>query len=138
MSRLAIQAGPFSFVAELEEERAPRTCDVFRGQLPMNSKILQARWSGFSAWVPLGFDQTFELLPENATTVPQAGEILFYPGGVSEVEILFPYGPTYFASVAGPLAGNHFLTVVEGSEYFHDLGQLVQWEGAQDVLFTVA
>ena len=26
-----------------------------------------------------------------------------YPGGVSEVEILFPYGPTVFASVAGSL-----------------------------------
>lgn len=135
MSRIAIEAGPLAFTAALEEERAPLTCEAFRRLLPFESKILQARWSGFAAWVPMGFDQTFELPPENATTVPQAGQILFYPGGVSEVEILFPYGPTYFASVAGPLAGNHFLTVEEGSEHFDDLGQLVQWEGARDVSF---
>ena len=75
---------------------------------------------------------------ENATTIPQAGEILLYPGGVSEVEILIPYGPTYFASVAGPLAGNHFLTVVEGREHPPELGRLVQWEGARDIVFAPA
>jgi hypothetical protein len=85
----------------------------------------------------MGFEETLDLPPENATTVPQAGEILLYPGGVSEVEILFPYGSTYFASVAGPLAGNHFLTIVEGREQLHDLGQLVQWHGAQDVSFSL-
>jgi hypothetical protein len=65
------------------------------------------------------------------------GEVLIYPGGVSEVEILFPYGATYFASVAGPLAGNHSMTIVEGQDNFHDLGQLVQWKGAQDVSFAL-
>ena len=132
-----IKAGPHVFVGKLETEKAPRTCEHFRGMLPYESKILQARWSGFAAWVPMGFEQTLDLPPENATTVPQAGEVLIYPGGVSEVEILFPYGATYFASVAGPLAGNHFLTVVEGTEQFHDLGQLVQWQGAQDVSFSL-
>jgi hypothetical protein len=51
---------------------------------------------------------------EDATSVPSAGEILFYPGGYSETEILFPYAGTIFASKLGQLAGNHFLTVTEG------------------------
>jgi hypothetical protein len=135
---VAIQAGPFAFTARLEEEKAPLTVAHFRTMVPYESKILQARWSGFAAWVPMGFRDVLALPPENATTIPQAGDILLYPGGVSETEILFPYGPTYFASVAGPLAGNHFLTVVEGREHFEALGRLVQWEGAQDISFEIA
>ena len=53
------------------------------------------------------------------------------------MEILFPYGPTTFASVAGSLAGNHFLTLTSGLEQLTDLGQKVQWEGAQDVKFEL-
>ena len=41
------------------------------------------------------------------------------------------------ASVAGSLAGNHFLTLTEGTEHFDALGQLVQWEGAQDITFEL-
>ena len=54
-----------------------------------------------------------------------------------QVEILFPYGPTPFARVAGSLAGNHFLTLTSGLEQLTDLGQKVQWEGAQDVKFEL-
>ena len=59
------------------------------------------------------------------------GEILLYPGGISETEILFPYGSTRFASKVGQLAGNHFLTIIEGQQSFKELGRLVVWEGAQ-------
>lgn len=36
------------------------------------------------------------------------------------------------------LAGNHFLTVVEGLEGMRALGEEVLWEGAKDVRFEVA
>ncbi|MFN8187677.1 MAG: DUF3830 family protein [Gaiellales bacterium] len=134
-SLISIDAGPFTFTARLEEEKAPRTAAFFRTMLPYRSSLIQARWSGFAAWIPMGYELDVPLPPENATTIPNAGDVLFYPGGVSEVEILFPYGPTYFASVAGPLAGNHFLTVLEGREHFEALGRMVQWEGAQDIVF---
>ena len=51
------------------------------------------------------------------------GEIIFYPGGVSETEILFAYGYVAFASKAGALAGNHFATIVEGKEKLRELGR---------------
>jgi hypothetical protein len=137
-SRVAITVGGLAFAAELEREAAPRTCELFVGMLPLESKLVQARWSGRAAWIPMGYERLLDLPPENATSIPLPGEILFYPGGVSEVEILFPYGSTYFASVAGPLAGNHFLTVIDGQERLAELGERVLWQGAQDVTFELA
>ncbi len=132
---LEITAGPYRFVARLEEEAAPQTVAAFRRLLPLESKIIQARWSGQSAWIPFG-ELDVGVGPENANSYPAPGEILLYPGGVSETEILFPYGPTCFASKAGPLAGNHFATIVEGNELLQELGERVLWQGAQDILFV--
>ena len=134
---LEIVAGPYRFVARLEQAAAPATVAAFRRLLPLESKIIQARWSGQSAWIPFG-DLDIGIGPENATSYPSPGEILLYPGGVSETEILFPYGPTCFASKAGQLAGNHFATIVEGKERLLELGELVLWQGAQPISFVEA
>jgi hypothetical protein len=130
---LGITVGPLAFTARLEREAAPQTCEALERLLPVRSKIIQARWSGEAAWIPFGYEVDLALGPENATSYPGAGELLLYPGGVSEVEILFPYGRTCFASTAGQLAGNHFATIEEGREHLRELGRLVVWEGAQDV-----
>lgn len=134
MTMLRITAGPFQFTARMEEASAPRTCAAFAALLPFRNKIIQARWSGESAWIPLG-DFQVGVGFENATSHPAPGEILLYSGGYSETEILFPYGATLFASKLGQLAGNHFLTIVEGREHLSELGRLVLWEGAQDIVF---
>ena len=119
----------------LEESAAPLTCAAFVQALPFRSKLIQARWSGEAAWIPLG-GLEFGVSFENHTSHPVPGaKILLYPGGYSETEILVPYGNTLFASKLGQLAGNHFLTVVEGGEQLEELGRRVLWEGAQDVVF---
>ena len=124
-------------IARLEWERAPKTCSAFVHALPFDSRLVQARWSGEAAWIPLG-DREFGVGVENATSYPAPGMILLYPGGVSETEILLAYGAVQFASKAGQLAGNHFLTIVEGNENLPALGRLVLWEGAQDIEFAAA
>ncbi|MDQ4081371.1 MAG: DUF3830 family protein [Actinomycetota bacterium] len=134
---LEIEAGPFRFRARFEEEAAPRTCAAVRGLLPLRAQLVQARWSGEAAWVPLG-DLETGVGAENANSYPSAGELLLYPGGLSETEILFPYGATCFASKMGQLAGNHFATIEAGQEELAELGRLVLWEGAQDVSFADA
>ena len=134
MRTLRITVGDLVFVARLEDAAAPRTCAAFSGLLPFRNKIIQARWSGEAAWIPLGaFDVGIGF--ENHTSHPAPGEILLYPGGYSETEILFPYGGTLFASKMGQLAGNHFLTVIEGREHLAELGRRVLWEGAQEIRF---
>lgn len=131
-----VVGGRLEFVARLEEEDAPNTCRAFRKLLPFQNKLIQARWSGEAAWVPLG-DFKVGVDFENHTSYPGAGQLLLYPGGFSETEILFPYGATCFASKMGQLAGNHFLTIVKGSEQFKTLGHKVLWEGAQDIEFRL-
>ena len=131
---LRIRVGDLAFEARLEEQAAPRTVAAFRRLLPLRSKIIQARWSGESAWIPFG-ELDLSLGQENHTSYPAAGELLLYPGGLSETEILFPYGPTFFASKVGQLAGNHFATITEGAGDLAVLGHRVLWEGAQDILF---
>jgi len=134
---IRIRAGGLEFTARLEEGLAPRTCAAFRRCLPLRGKLIQARWSGESAWVPLG-QLEVGVSFENATSYPSAGQLLLYPGGLSETEILFPYGFTCFASKAGQLAGNHFATIDGGREQLGELGRRVLWEGAQDVVFEEA
>jgi hypothetical protein len=134
VSTIRIAVGPLVFVARLEDALAPRTCAAFRRLLPYREQIIQTRWSGEAAWIPLG-DLDLGLGPENHTSYPAPGELLLYPGGFSETEILFPYGATRFASKMGQLAGNHFLTITEGRESFKELGRLVLWHGAQPIAF---
>jgi hypothetical protein len=134
MTQLRITAGPYTFQARLEEAAAPRTCAAFLKLLPYSQKLIHARWSGEACWIPLG-DFQLGVEYENHTSHPSSGQLLFYPGGISETEILFPYGSALFASKVGQLAGNHFLTLTEGQEHLYDLGRLVLWQGAQDIRF---
>ncbi|KAF2165857.1 hypothetical protein M409DRAFT_23589 [Zasmidium cellare ATCC 36951] len=133
---IRITAGQYSFLAKLEDA-APNTTAVFLSMLPYRQKLIHVRWSGEALWIPLG-DQKFGLEFENHTAHPSAGQILFYPGGFSETEILFCNGNVAFASKMGTLAANHFLTIVEGVEHLRALGELVLWHGAQDITFQIA
>ena len=80
MSDLRITAGPYEFLARWEREKSPQTCAAFEALLPYRQKIIHVRWSGESCWIPLG-DYDLGVGFEDATSVPQAGEILFDPGG---------------------------------------------------------
>jgi hypothetical protein len=140
MTRIRITAGGHRFVAETHPG-APQTARAFLALLPYRQKLIHVRWSGEGCWVPLGefrLDNDGTAVGfENHTSHPSVGDILFYPGGYSETEIILAYGACSFASKMGQLAGNHFLTIVEGKEQLASLGAKVLWEGAQDVLFEL-
>ncbi|HKW58904.1 MAG TPA: DUF3830 family protein [Candidatus Dormibacteraeota bacterium] len=130
-----IKVGNLRFVARLETELAPKTCHAFQNMLPLDAQLIQARWSGEAAWIPFG-ELDLGLGYENATSHPGPGQLLLYPGGMSETEILFPYGATVFGSKMGQLAGNHFATIYDGNDRLKDLGELVLWRGAQEISFN--
>lgn len=136
MQKLVVEAGPFTFDARFEEEAAPRTCAAFRAAMPFESQIVHVRWSGEGVWIPLA-DRDFGVGYENHTSHPAPGQIILYPGGISETEILLAYGGVLFASKMGQLAGNHFITLTSGRENLAKLGNLVLWEGAKPISFRL-
>lgn len=125
------------FSASFEDAAAPQTCARFRALMPYTDRIIHVRWSGEACWIPMG-ERDLSIGFENATSYPAPGQVIVYPGGVSETEILVAYGPCRFASKAGQLAGNHFLTIREGLDRLARIGRAVLWEGAKPIVFRAA
>ena len=137
MTQLKITAGPFTFDARLEETAAPKTCASFPERLPFQRQVVHVRWSGEGVWIPLG-DMDFAVGYENHTSYPAPGQIILYPGGISETEILLAYGGVHFACKMGQLAGNHFITITSGQDNLAALGKMTLWQGAQKIVFERA
>ncbi len=181
-----------SFCGVLEEERAPRTCAAFRSLLPLQGKLVHARWNGEAVWVPLG-GLNLGLAQEGVMTYPARGQALLFlggippthlrghfrfkmptamrhlvqcaacrsatscqqpthlrvhsrrkmhtemrwGGGISETQIMIPYRGAAFGSIAGPLAGNHFLTLLDSSPALRELGERILWNGSTGVSFEL-
>ena len=128
--KVILKAGPFRFEARLEMEAAPVTCAAILKLLPYRERIIHVRWSGEGLWIPLGTTD-FGIGYENHTSFPAPGQMLLYPGGISETEMLLAYGAVHFKSKMGQLAGNHFLTVTSPLDELAKLGRMTLWEGAQ-------
>lgn len=135
MDKVTVAAAGFTFSGHFETQAAPKTVAAFKALLPYEERVVHVRWSGEGVWVPLG-DADFGIPYENATSHPAPGQILFYPGGMSETEIIMAYGSVDFSSKVGQLAGNHFITLTEGLENLPELGRKALWEGAQPIRFV--
>ena len=68
----------FQFLEQLQQP--------FIKAMPFVSKIIHVRWSGEGVWSPLG-GLDFGVGYENNTCYPSPGQIILYPGGVSETEV---------------------------------------------------
>ncbi|MCP4419773.1 MAG: DUF3830 family protein [Chloroflexi bacterium] len=133
---MIIKIDGYNFAAQLEDRLSPKTCAAFRKVMPFSSQVVHVRWSGEGMWIPLG-DRDFEVGYEEATSYPAPGQILLYPKGKSETEILIAYGSVQFASKAGTLAGNHFATITSDLEKLREIGVSTLWEGCKEILFKV-
>jgi hypothetical protein len=124
----------YDFDADLETGKSPATCYAFKQVMPFASQVVHVRWSGEGMWIPLG-DMDFAVGYEDATAYPAPGQILLYPKGKSETEILIAYGSVHFASKAGTLAGNHFATITSDLERLREIGVSTLWQGAKSIRF---
>ena len=128
MTPIKLTIGSYVFSAHLEDEKAPKTVSAIKRYLPFSSSVIHVRWSGEGVWGPLG-DRDFEVEYENHTSYPAPGQMILYPGGISETEILLAYGGVHFSSKMGQLTGNHFLTVISPIDQIEEMGKKVLWEG---------
>lgn len=103
MPQVKIRSGEYEFIGTLLEKEAPATCAAFKKLLPLRSQFIHVRWSGEGIWIPYG-DTRLGLDCENHTSHPPKGEMLLYPGGISEMELILSYGRCCFASQYGMLA----------------------------------
>lgn len=131
---MIIEIDGYKFDAVFEIEKSPGTCDAFRNAMPFSGEIVHVRWSGEGVWIPLG-NKDFAIGYEDATSYPAPGQILLYPKGKSETEILIAYGCVQFASKAGVLAGNHFATINSGLDKLREIGVSTLWEGKKSIMF---
>lgn len=134
MADLTITVGDLRFEARWEDA-APRTREALTAWLPIRTRLIHCKWSGESTWVPFG-DERPAVGYENHTSHPAPGDLLIYTGDISECEILFPYGACSFSSRVGPLAGNHFATLIPDEGWLdrlREVGRRVLWEGAQEI-----
>ena len=136
MADLTIRVGDLTFTARWEAN-APRTRAALGPWMPIRSRLIHCKWSGESTWIPFG-DERPDVGYENHTSHPAPGDLLIYTAELSECEILFPYGAASFSSRVGPLAGNHFATVIDGREGLAEMGRRVLWEGAQEIEISEA
>jgi hypothetical protein len=148
-SLILIHTPSYIFLARLHTEAAPKTCQTFTSLLPLTTPHIHVRWSGEALWIPQG-EQDFGLKFENHTSHPSVGEYIWYPGGYSEAEILVAYGSCSFSSKLGQLAGNHFMSIIDGrpaskgdekiswKKAIRELGVQALWEGKQEVRYEMA
>ena len=132
MAEILLMIGELRFTAKLLEADAPKTCRAFLSKMPIEGKVIHARWSGESVWFPM--EQIgIEVPPENQTIHPSRGDLLYYSGGISEKELLITYGSAIFSSKVGELQGNHFASITSGLDDLSSMGRKTLWEGAQTI-----
>jgi hypothetical protein len=137
---LILSIGSERFTARLCRDLAPHSCDYLLGLLPYKGHVIHARWSGEALWAPLAASVPPDLvLPrESATADPAPGQVLLYAGERSVPELYIPYGVNRFACKAGPLEGNHVLSIEDGLQRLAEIGPAVLWQGAKEIRIEVS
>ena len=122
-----------SFTIELLPEAAPESVAALREMLPIKSKLMHVRWSGYATWINIDDASLPDLPRENHTVYPSRGDVLLYPGYKNDQEILVACGPTCFKSPAGEIAGNHVGTLDTSKDELEDLERRTLEDGSVDV-----
>uniref|UniRef100_UPI000E2EAD12 DUF3830 family protein n=1 Tax=Cupriavidus taiwanensis TaxID=164546 RepID=UPI000E2EAD12 len=131
---IEMKAGPFSFLARLEQDISPAACGWLMERLPAHWEFLQGRWSGHAVFARL--NGTAKHIGQGGISQPAVGQILLCAGDDREGgELLIPYGPTRFACPSGELFGHHILTVTTGQERLVDLGTLIHERGGLSISY---
>ena len=140
LPQISLTIGDEVFEAVLRTDFAPLSCGILSDMMPLAGEVIHARWSGESIWSPLSgiWPGGLILPPEHETHRPDPGDVLLFGTEISEPELLICYGPTRFASVAGPLAGNPVLRIRDRLERLAELGRAALRRGAMKLAIRLA
>ena len=127
-TRIVVMIGGARFGGRIERDVTPLAAALIERLLPLERRVIHARWSGEAIWVPLG--EIGSVKTERATSCPRPGQVLLYAGAKSEPELLIPYGACAFACTAGALAGSPVIALDAGETELRPIGERVLWNGA--------
>lgn len=135
-TRIVVTIGDARFDGCIEHGATPLAAALIERLLPLERRVVHARWSGEAIWIPLG--DIGSVKPERATSYPRPGQVLLYAGAKSEPELLIPYGACAFACSAGTLAGSPVVRLDASEAGLRPIGERVLWNGALPFRIAIA
>ena len=119
----------------LEEDAAPKTIAALRTLLPLRSQLVQARWSGESAWVPMGFELELGHRARERQQLPGRRRAPPLPRRALGGRDPLPVRRDLLRQQDGPAGRKPLRDDRRGSRSSSELGRVVLWEGAQPIVF---
>ncbi len=137
MKKVRLTSAGYTFIARLEEEKSPKTCEWLMKLMPWTVRMRHVSWSGSACFARLG-DLAWEVPYESPIHIPSKGEIIVYPGNIPSLqmggEFFLAWGPAAIHTQNGRLSGNLVLTVIEGGDKLAEYGEVVHLKGEQEML----
>ncbi len=119
-------------VAELKDSMAPKSCKALLQVLPVEGRVVHARWGGNEVWMDLPPLDLTEL--ENETILPSPGEILLVRVAHKTYHFVIFYGRGWCFGPTGFVPGNHFATIVENLTEFARVCDQVLLQGRKTLI----
>ena len=126
-SKIELACEGNTWIAELFEDKAPKTCKAILDSLPLEGQLTITNWSG--AMLRLWVDIPEPAEGENAGVLQFPGDILFIPrwNGLRIV-----YGQAQMGGPGGPSPTPKVGKIVEGDlDALSELAKRVDWEGTR-------
>lgn len=133
-------------VAELHEDKAPKTCEAFLNALPHEGIITHAKWCGDEVWTNMKASEALKNLPpENQTVLPQKGDLTFAFFGKNQIrsvkedmyDFAIWYGiDTWIRVPTGTHPMNQFGTVIENLDELGAQCAKTLTEGTKKILIN--
>ncbi len=86
MKKILMRSGQYEFIAVLEEEKSPKTCEWLLNKLPWTVDMIHVSWSGEACFARL-LDQAWGLPYESVLRIVHPGQIIVYPGGKPDLQM---------------------------------------------------
>ncbi|MEK7409392.1 MAG: DUF3830 family protein [Acidobacteriota bacterium] len=139
--RLSFPATGESAVAEMLDDEAPEVCDYIWGLLPVESKAIHGMYSGAEVFQLVDNPRPVE--PQNRTTLPLPGELLYFydaggnatspPRAVGEICLVYGRGVSLKGPEGAPAYASLFARIPGDWKYdwtgFAQACRRCRWEG---------